>query len=180
VYPHVIRREAELLGLEVVTSHANADELRDPGYRTELAEWTGTDRRDEGVPASAVPHVAAGEERQSDLELRDFELATAGQQPLNQHGVERPTVLAILTESDNRESWLLAGEALGRTLVEAERLGLAAAPFTQPVDRPGWRSQLRVLMGWLDHPQFLLRVGWPSAEDDQRLTPRRDLPQVVE
>jgi nitroreductase len=179
-YLHAIRREAELLGLEVVTSHANADEIRDPGYRRELATWTGAEGRDDGVPPTAVPHLAAGEERQSDIELRDFELGTEGRQPLGKVGVEHPAVLALLTESDDRASWLRAGEALGRVLVEAERLGLAAAPFTQPVDRPGWRSRLRVLMGWLDHPQFLLRVGWPPTDGTSSVTPRRDLPQVLD
>lgn len=177
VYLCAISSAEELLGLTVVTSQADRDEIRDPGYRADLAAWTGADGND-GVPANTVPRLARAV-RESDLTLRDFELASPGTQPIVQGEVERPLVFGIFTDGENRAAWLAAGEALGRTVTEMETLGLAGAPFTQPVDWPQWRSRLRGLMNWTGYPQFFLRAGWPPDDLRHPVTPRRPLGLVL-
>jgi hypothetical protein len=85
----------------------------------------------------------------------------------------------LLTIDDSAHSWLRAGQTLMRVLVKAEVAGLATLPFTQPVDWPGRRSQLRTQMNWVGHPQFLLRVGYPGETATTAPTPRRSVDEVL-
>lgn len=137
VFVSAVRRPEDILGVAVAASRAAQSEAREPGYRAELAAWL-------------LPETRA-----------HFERDLAGDLPFSVGPHGRPLILVVFTDADGPLDWLLAGEALARVLVSAQRLGLAAAPFTRAVDWPGLRARLRSLMAWPAHPQLLVRVGWP-------------------
>jgi hypothetical protein len=165
--------------LQVLLSHADDSQRSDPAYLAELAAW----RRDtgaEGVPAQALPSVPA-ERRASHLgrpRLRRRGHAasrgrtgTSGPPP-----AEHPDVLVLGTEADDRQDWLVAGQALGRVLLEATLAGVAAQPLTQVLEVPVLRGRLRRTLGVVGHPQMLLRLGYGSA---QGRSSRRPVEEVV-
>jgi len=181
-YPHLVRRAEERLDLAVVMSWADRLEAQDPAYRTELARWVRPDAitaRD-GVPPTAVPHVPAGEQRHAAVPLRDFELGRAGSQQLPA-GVddEQPAWIVLFTATDDAPARLQAGQAYAHLSVEAERLGLASSAATQAVDLPGVRERVRALLDWPDHPQMMLRIGWPPAGEPAPATPRHPVAAVL-
>ena len=104
-------------------------ESEDPAYRAELAHWVGerAQAAGEGVPASAVPHVAAGRPRHTEVPVRDFEAGIRGEQDVPGDVDEQPAYLVLLSAGDGPEQRLRAGEAYLRVSVEAERLGLASS-----------------------------------------------------
>ena len=51
--------------------------------------------------------------------------------------------------------------------------------MTQAVALPAVRERFRALMDWPDHPQMVLRVGWPPAEPAPAPTPRRPLTAML-
>ena len=165
VYAYAVQRPDERLDLAVAFSWADHVESGDPAYRAELAHWTRHqgEGADDGVPAEAVPHAVAGSARHTDVPVRDFEAGITGGQDLAAPVDEQPLLLVILTTGDSREARLRAGEAYARVSVEAERSGLASSAMTQAVDLPAVRERFRMLMGWVDHPQMVLRVGYPPA-----------------
>jgi hypothetical protein len=55
----------------------------------------------------------------------------------------------------------------------------ATSAMTQALDLPGVRNRVRMLMSWPDHPQMILRVGWPPAADTTPQTPRRRVAAVL-
>lgn len=181
VYAYGVQRADERLDLAVVFSWADGVEAADPAYRAELAHWTR--HRDEdapdGIPASAVPHLPAGSPRHTEVPVRDFEAGITGGQQLTDPVDEQPLYLVIFTVDDDPVSRLRAGEAYARISVEAERLGLASSAMTQAVDLPAIRERFRTLMDWLDHPQMVLRIGWPPAGAQPEPTSRRPLPAVL-
>jgi hypothetical protein len=180
VYAYAVRRADEELDLAVVFSWADGVELADPAYRAELASWTRAADAPDGVPAAAVPHVAAGAPRHTDVPVRDFEAGISGGEPLVDLIDERPLYIVLFTTSDDRTARLRAGEAYARISVEAQRLGLASSALTQAVDLPAIRERFRILMNWPDHPQMVLRVGHPQPGLAPRPTGRRPLTAVLQ
>jgi nitroreductase len=181
VYANAIQRPDERLDLAVVFSWADTVESADPAYRAELAKWTRYPDADadDGVPATSVPHIPAGSARHTDVPVRDFEAGITGGQRIAEAVDERPVYIVVFTTTDDRLAQLRAGEAYARISVEAERIGLGSSAMTQAVDLPAVRERFRTLMDWPDHPQMVLRVGWPQAGDAARPTGRRSLSTVL-
>jgi nitroreductase len=181
VYAHLIRRPESRLDLAVVMSWADRLEAQDEAYRTELARWVRPDAASarQGVPPTAVPHLTEGQQRHTAVPVRDFEVGRTGAQQIPAGVDEQPAWLVVFTTADDAAARLLAGEAYARLAVEAERLGLATSATTQAVDLPGVRERVRALMDWPDHPQMMLRVGWPPAGDPAPPTPRHPAEAVL-
>ena len=160
----------------VLQARADAALEADPAYREELARWVRTRDADDGVApgAGATPGPPR---RPSDWAQRRFaDGPTTG--PPSSGGHDDPVVL-VLSAPDDAAGWLAAGEALGRVLVRAESLGLAAVAMTQVVEVPAERERLRRLLGLAGQPQVLVRVGHPVRPGIARPTPRRPLDEVL-
>lgn len=179
VYLDFVVRADDRIDLAVAAAWADRYEEQDLGYRAELAEWTRRDSEsNEGIPPAAIPHHT-GEPRHTEVPVRDFELGTLGEVDVHGIGDEQPAFGVLFTAADDQESRLRAGEALCRVLVRAEDLGLSASLMSQPVDFPGVRERVRVLMSWVDHPHMLIRFGWPQAGEPGPPTPRRGVHEVA-
>jgi nitroreductase len=141
-----------------LSQEADGLENADPAYRAELRTWTTDDptRRD-GVAAVASPHVDGAAE--DDIPIRDFDTRGAGSLPAETHSSINQCLLLLGVTQDSEYSWLRAGEALERVLLEATRLGYAASPLTQVIEIPSTRERLRVELNLSMHPVVLLRVG---------------------
>jgi len=141
-----------------------------PGYRAELARWTGPAVRHDGVPAwAAGPWDALEALPIRDLgELSELPRPTAEFEPY-------PTILVLATGGDERADWLRAGQALQRVLLTATWLNLATTPISQPVEVPSVR---RVLAAPNAHryAQMVLRIGYGKVAGH---TPRRPLSEVL-
>jgi hypothetical protein len=76
---------------------------------------------------------------------------------------------------------LRAGEATSAVLLTATRLGLATTPLSQGVEVDETRRAIQQkVLHVPEHPQLLIRVGWPaSTADEIPTTPRRDLHSVL-
>ena len=182
VYAYPVEQADQRLDLAVAMSWADKVQAEDAAYRAELARWVGPEAEaaGEGVPASAMPHVSPGSPRHTDVPVRDFEAGTRGDQDVAGDLDEQPAYLVLLSSGDDPETRLRSGEAYVRVSVEAERLGLASSAMTQAVDLPGVRERFRTLMDWPDHPQMVLRVGFPPVEQQAvPSTPRRPLSAVL-
>jgi nitroreductase len=180
VYAHVVERPEERLDLAVVMSWADRLEVEDEAYREELARWVRPDAgaAREGIPLSAVPHLA-GEQRHTDVPLRDFEVGRAGDQQVQAGVDEQAAWVVVFTPADDAVARLRAGEAFTEFAVQGERMGLASSAATQAVDLPGVRDRLQVLMDWPDHPQMIFRVGWKPDGEPVPPTPRRPVEDVL-
>jgi hypothetical protein len=181
LYAHPVVRPDERLDLAVAVSWADGLEAGDAAFRAELAQWVRPDAgaAGEGVSTTAVPRVPPGQPRHTEVPVRDFEVGSPGAQELAGGVDEQPAYLVLFSRDDDATTRLRSGEAYARLSVEAERLGLASSPMTQALDLPGVRSRVRALMNWPDHPQMIMRVGWPPAGDRAPPTPRRPVAAVL-
>jgi nitroreductase len=169
-------------------SRAEEMEQSDPAYLTELQSWMRTDPAAvDGVPVEAVPSEDP-HARPSNWLIRDFVVGAREQSPpFLQSGdpdapppdVERPTVVLMGTEGDDRYAWLLAGRALGRVLLLATAAGVAASPLTQALDWPATRTRLQARLSLVGHPQMLLRMGYPPETTGQAVSGRRPVADVL-
>lgn len=153
-----VRRPEHRLSVATLSQKADALQNADPAYRAEIRAWTSDDptRRD-GIPAMAVPHVDAGSG--DDVPIRDFDMHGNGWLPTATHSTKDQCLLLLGSEKDDPVSWLRAGEALERMLLEITKRGYASSPLTQVVEIPSTREALRRDLSLSMYPLVLLRVG---------------------
>jgi hypothetical protein len=78
---------------------------------------------------------------------------------------------------DTPLAWLRSGEALQRLWLEATRLDHVISLFTQVIEVPDLRDELRGRLGLGCRPQVVIRVGQAAPNV---ATNRRDLDQLIE
>jgi nitroreductase len=177
-------QEDQRINLAVAVSWADRMERNDEEYLAEVRRWVrdpevNAEASADGVVTAAVPHVSMAHPRRTDVPLRDFEVGVTGRQLIQRDVDERPLIAVLLSESDRPEEQLEAGEAMMRLMVQAELLGLASCPLSQAVDLAAFRTRIQGLMGWVGHPQMMLRIGYPGV-GDVPATPRRPVSAVLD
>ena len=181
-----ITRSEEEVATVFLISRAEEMEQNDPAYRAELEAWVRTDPgAADGVPVDAVPS-GDPRTRPSNWLIRDFVADQRESDPFLEPvdpdapppEVERPTVVLMGTDGDDRRDWLLAGRALGRLLLVATAAGVAASPLTQALDWPVTRRRLQSRLSLVGYPQMLLRMGYPP-ENTRPVSGRRPVSEVL-
>lgn len=181
-----VTRSEEEVATVFLIDRAEEMEQGDPAYLAELQRWVRTDPGAvDGVPVGAVPS-GDPHQRPSNWTIRDFVVGT------REHGsggttdpdapppeVERPTVVLLGTDGDDRYAWLQAGRALGRILLVATSAGVAASPLTQALDWPATRTRMRSRLSLVGHPQMLLRMGYPREGAAIASSGRRPVAEVL-
>ena len=127
------------------------------------------------MPALTVPRVTG--QFQVDMPIRDFDTRGTASLPAEDRSQIDRALFVLTTPADDRPSWLRAGEALEHLWLELTRQGYVATLFTQVIEVPYLRQQLRVeleLPGW---PHLLIRVGKAGATSASM---RRRLQDLVE
>jgi nitroreductase len=182
-----ITRSDEEVATVFLISQAEQMERDDPDYLAELQSWLRTDpAADDGVQVEAVPS-GDPRARPSNWTIRDFVAGSREQRAFLAPGdpdapppeVERPAVVLMGTENDDRTAWLQAGRALGRVLLRATAGGLAASPLTQALDWAATRTRMRARLSLVGHPQMLLRMGYPPEGPATALSGRRPVSEVL-
>lgn len=171
----------EVLTLSVLTSHADQVLAADVAISTEKQSWTSDlPTPAEGVPSSALPDHGA--RRGSPVPLRDFDSGAAPQRAVDLTDeppqAEHPAVVVLASTADDPRSWVSTGWVLSDLLLTLTSLGLAASPFTQPLEVPGLRTRLRSALGMRGYPQMVLRVGHPTGSGSP-VTGRRPVSDVL-
>jgi nitroreductase len=156
-----------------------ADRLQsdDPHFRQELASWMhpNRSRSHDGMPGSALGLGDLGSQV-APLVVRTFDLGdgTAARDQLLAMG--SPLLAVLGTHTDDRLSWLRAGEALEHVLLVARTEGVNASFLNQPVEVPRLRERLVELVDLVARPQLVLRLGRGPVGPP---TPRRGLDEVL-
>jgi nitroreductase len=166
---HVLDHNETVRVLRLVRD-AERDQLADPAYRAELAQWAGGARDDDGIPDTALGPRAYDPA----APVRDFTAGRAGRR--GYAWFEKHPQLAVLSmPADDRASWLRAGQALQRVLLTATARGIAASPLTQPLETAdAWL--VRDPRSGHEQPQMILRIGYSLPVPS---TPRRPVSQVL-
>jgi nitroreductase len=156
---YVVPRD-EVVEVASATAYAQRAESSDPGWRTEIAHWTGGTRRDgTGVPDSVIPaHLT-----QTTVPGRDF--GHPGTLPVG-GGHDRNATYAILYgPQDLPVDWLRAGHALSAAWLTAVDLGVSVLPMSAAIEVPVTRHTLRRLLSGLGEPYLVLRLGIAAPHD---------------
>jgi nitroreductase len=165
-----------------LTEAAHCQEFT-PGYLAELQLWT---RRyagaHDGVSGASVAPPPADPTGQSPL--RQFphgQLSQPRQLPGHGPADDAAELLVIATAGDDPLDWLQAGEATSAVLLAATQMGLVTTPLSQAVEVAMSRREIQQeVLHVPEHPQLIIRVGWPaSGATELPVTPRRDLNSVL-
>jgi len=169
--------------LVAALSEATEQQYHEPGYAAELRMWTHRlPGSHDGVPATSVPPRPIGATKATGL--RRFGRPALAQPPLppgRSPDDDAAELLVLATLGDDVLDRLKAGEAASAVLLAATRMGLATTPLSQALEIAASRHHLRTdVLGIPEHPQLVIRVGWPATGSaDLPMTPRRPLRSVV-
>ncbi|NUS42695.1 MAG: NAD(P)H nitroreductase [Mycobacteriaceae bacterium] len=160
--------------LAQASAQSAAERSYDDMYQAELSWWTGHSTEPEGVPRESLPSLA---ERSRVSLSRAF--------PTTERAPRRPEiradhsrVLALTTPRDSHPQWLACGEALSAVLLTATARGLATCALTHLTEVPTARNLVAGLLGSMESPQVLIRVGAASNPQSAH-TRRRPLAEVL-
>jgi len=151
-----------------------ADDLlrRDRDYQAELSAWT----RPDAPTVDGVAESAGGPApRPYDLlRRRDF---GGSELPAHRDFEQEPLLAVLGGAGDWPADQLQVGQALQRVLLTATDLALAASMFSQPIEIPAVREQLRLALGRHAAPQMVLRFGYAVPAPP---SPRRPASEVID
>ena len=153
---------------------ADSVELADPGYLTEITEWTTDDpRRRDGVQLAGVPRR---DDRTGDGPLvREFDQFGLGWLPPSSSAPGRETLVLLCAATDDPRGWLRTGEALERIWLTLTVAGFSASPLTQAVEVRAAHQMLRQQLGLSAYPEIILRAGQAPAAASSRRRHARDV-----
>jgi hypothetical protein len=163
------------VAVTVLMQHAEAVQQADPGYRAELRHWSDVDadRRD-GIPAASIPQSPG--DISPNRPLRDFDVRGEGELPAQDRTADAASYFVLGTDADSRRERLLAGQALGRVLLEITAAGAVASPVSSLTEWPSLWVQTRSLLGLQGCMHIVLRVGRAAPTP---ATPRRAVTSVL-
>ncbi|MGX7678902.1 Acg family FMN-binding oxidoreductase [Jatrophihabitans sp. DSM 45814] len=172
---HPLRELEDRVAVAVLSQRAESIQDADPAYREELRAWI-TDDPDspDGVPVSAVPQ--ASDEAHDDIPIREFDTSGTGELPAETRSRLDQSMLILTTPGDDERAWLIAGQALGRVLLELTSVGLKTSILSQVTEVSSTRDQLRHDLRLRGNVQLMLRAGIAAATP---ATPRRPLTDVI-
>jgi hypothetical protein len=172
----VVSQRARSELLQILAEAEKAQRLNSR-YVDEIVSWTAR-QGNEGIPSTSLLRRVS--ETAPGIAPSRFPSGT-----LTDHKPEaepaEPALLAICTSSDDTQSRLRAGEALGAMLVKGTADGLAMVPLSQAIEEDRTRRLVQnELLGDAVCPQIIVQVGWaPIAHEQIPLTPRRPVGEVL-
>jgi hypothetical protein len=170
---------------QLVAAIVDAERLlrAEPGYAGELRTWSNRlPGGHDGVPESNVAAPPADTLHPSPLRrFGHAGLAQAAQRPGRGRGGDGAEFLVVTTRGDVTLDRLRAGEATSAVLLAATGIGLATTPLSQALEIESTRMHVRRdVLGVPEHPQLVIRVGWPASDAPALpATPRRELRSVL-
>lgn len=169
--------------LDAALIEAAREQAVAPGYAAELQLWTHRYAGShDGVPAGNVAAPPPGLVHSSPLrQFSDAALPQPRQPAGTGSSDDAAELLVLATIDDDHLAWLRTGEALSAVLLTATRLGLATTPLSQGVEIENVRRKIRrSILQVTEHPQLIVRVGWPvPGAAELPVTGRRDLRLVL-
>lgn len=167
---HVVDDETTVWEVAALTRRADAQLNADPAYVAELRSWASrTDDSVEGIGRSAsgaAPHEAELMVR------RDF---GGPSRRLARDTTVSPVLAVLGYQGEHRTHEIQAGMVLQRVLLRAADLGLATAIYSQPIEVPSIREQLRLVLDRPYAPQLVLRFGYAPTTCYTNRRPVRDV-----
>lgn len=162
-----------------ITVEADAGREADPAYLAELQRWVGR-HDDTGVPRTSVGVVDEARRYPG----RDFTQTLDGDSsPTYARYEPDPALLVLHGPDDSPRTWLEAGRATQRVMLEATALGLGVGVLGQALEEASWRGRVDDVvsrsLGKDVVVHQLLRLGQTLAEPVARTTPRRSLPELL-
>ncbi len=146
----------------------------DVEHQIELRNWVGTDNRDDGIPAAALPARPG----RGISPVRSHDLLSAVPATVRPAGEyeQEPQLAVLATARDDPADWLRAGQALQRVLLTATAHGVSASFLYQSIELHDMRGEAAPGWPWPEQPQMVLRLGYGPQPAS---TPRRRVDDVL-
>jgi hypothetical protein len=171
---HLVQEPRQRTELQRIAAKAYRAQMADPGFRTELAQWTAVPPgRHDGVPATAGGPLTEPQDR---WVLRDFRDGSGPARIPGKDFENEPLIAVLTAHLSGPLADVHAGQALERILLTATADGLAVSFLSHIVEVRQIREELRRLISETRAPHAVLRIGrgYPVIP-----TPRRKVADLL-
>lgn len=174
----ILRGSEERNRLADLVAEGDRRQGSDRSFRRELAAWVHPNRSTsrDGIPGYGMG-MSDIQSLAGPLVIRTFDWGRGRAAKDRELAEGSPLLLVLSSKGDNASSWLEAGQALARVLLEATSLGLSASFLNQPLEVPELRPLVAEMAGGAGTPQLILRIGYGTVG---RATPRRHVMDVID
>jgi hypothetical protein len=149
------------IALAALTEAAEQVQRQNPAYVAEVARWAPA--------AGASEEASPRESAHLDAEFAGCDFSRGqGWGQSAEHGDATGVVAILLTDGDERNDWLAAGQALQRILLCAAEYEVSAAFHSQALQVPELREFIRARFCDGAYPQMIMRLGVAYAEAGRR------------
>ncbi len=149
--------EAEGAYFRTLTS-TETERMRGLGFATEQGEVGDAESDSARVVAAIVSPRRSGDDVLTELADEGADNSDPGAVAAPE---QRPTLALLSTPGDSHKDWVRTGMALEHVLLTAFLHGVVASFLTAPIGLLAERAQLvRAAVG-IDHPQLVMRLGYP-------------------
>jgi hypothetical protein len=141
------------IALAALTEAAEQVQRQNPAYVAEMARW---------APSPVVAQESSPRESahlDPDFAGCDFARGQGWGQTGGEHRDATGVVAILLTDGDERDDWLCAGQALQRILLCAAEYDVSATFHSQALEVPELREFIRSRFCDGAHPQMITRLG---------------------
>jgi hypothetical protein len=154
---------------------AGGAERLDPGYRSELTNWTNRPAwTGDGVPPTTAVRPALRR-----VPIRDFSPDGSAGLTAGDDYDQGAAYVVLFGLGDQPADLLRGGEALSALLLKATAEGLSTAPLSDVVEVAWPRHLLRDLLSDVGEPYVAVRLGYVESTDVLPATPRRAATEVI-
>jgi hypothetical protein len=163
--------------LAIAVAAADAQEMADPAYRSELIRWSNRPQwSGDGVPAGTTVNPARRR-----VPVRTLAMEPNRGMPVPNSGDRGSAYLVLYGEDDTAPGWLSAGVGLSAVLLTIVTFGLSAAPMSDVIEVDRTRAMVRGLLpgAGAGAAYIVIRCGTGRPATDLPAAPRRDPFDVI-
>lgn len=143
-------------------------------FKGELSQWVRNSwtKKPDGMPGYAM-RIPALVSLVAPMMVRVAPIHKQESKSVKEQIESSSVVVVIVTERDQREDWMRAGELLEKVWLQATAIGLAACTHAAAIEASEeTRGEVRKIINTRNHPQAILRIGH-APTIDLKATPRR-------
>jgi hypothetical protein len=177
VWFQVIQGEEARQAVADLVATGDRMQWADKHFRQELAKWvrpSGLESHD-GLPGYAHAKGTFASSV-SPFVVRTFNMGNGEAAKDRQLAAGSPVLAVLGTLGDSWSDWFSAGQAVEKVLLHACAKEVWASFVNQPIEVPSLRAALREILGRIDFPQIVLRMGYGPEVTP---TPRRSVSEVL-
>jgi hypothetical protein len=174
---HLVREKKEKGAVAELVAAGTIDAMKDNGFKNELSKWVRNNwtRAHDGMPGYGfnMPTIMS---LLSPIAIKYFNIGSM-QANSEKTLVKSSSVMAIIAGENETLSWVKAGQAYERVVLDATKKGIKSATMTAAVEIGEYHKELMKIFRTKERPLVMFRLGY--SDKIPKETPKRTVSEIL-